>query len=162
MKDPRHPDPLDPDIRSALDARLGASSEADEADEADEALLSRVKARVFGAICGEQPGPYRTVRSGEGWEKVAPGVERKVLWRSGGAKSCMLRFAPGAQVAPHLHAHDEECVVLEGTVRIGNIVLQPGDFHGGRQGSMHELSTTDTGAVVFLRDADEDCPETQR
>ena len=103
-------------------------------------------------IGSEATPPYRTVRAADhGWERMAPGVERKVLWVSGGAQSCMVRMAPGASVTAHSHAMDEECVVLEGTLHIGpDIVLNAGDFHVGRKGSTHELATTQTGALVVL------------
>ncbi len=64
-----------------------------------------------------------------------------------------MRFAPGASVARHMHRADEECVVLEGSVRIGDLLLHAGDFHLGREGSEHPLATTDTGAVFYLRGA---------
>jgi quercetin dioxygenase-like cupin family protein len=147
MKDSHVPSPdvIDPDVRRALDEGSGIVLPGDEE------LLARVKARVLTAIRSEGSAGSTTVRSGEGWERLAPGIDRKLLWQAGSVTSCMMRFAPGAQVPAHVHAEDEECVVLEGTVRIGELVLHPGDFHVGHKGSLHVLATTDTGAVVFLR-----------
>jgi hypothetical protein len=140
---------LDPDLRRLLDQRVGRSTEDDDA------LIARVKSRVMSAIEAEQRLQYRTVRSaGPGWETVAPGVERKMLWTTASEQSCMLRLAPGASVGSHWHAADEECVVVEGSVRIGaDLVLHAGDFHIGRKGSVHEATTSETGAVVYLRGA---------
>jgi hypothetical protein len=137
---------LAPDVERVLQERLGAAP-ADDHD-----LLQRVKARVMGTVRAES-SPYRTVRAGEGWETVAPGIERKLLWVLGDQRSCLMRFAPGAVVDRHFHRADEECVVLEGTVRIGELELHAGDFHLGREGSDHPVSTTDTGAVIYLRGA---------
>jgi anti-sigma factor ChrR (cupin superfamily) len=104
-----------------------------------------------------EPPPYRTVRAGEGeWQTLAPGLERKMLWNSGDAQSCLMRLAPGATVCGHLHFADEECIVLEGSVRIGaDLVLRAGDFHGGRRGSEHAETSSETGALIYLRSAPE-------
>ena len=141
---------LDADTTAALDACLAP------AQDGDESLIARVKARVMAAVQQDASAPNRTVRAADshGWEVMAPGLERKVLWDSDGARSCMLRVAPGVVVPSHMHRLDEECVVLEGSIRIGrDLVLQAGDFHVGRRGSRHEDTTTDTGAIVYLRGA---------
>lgn len=121
----------------------------------DEALLARVKQRVLAAIAGKGAAVHSTVRADGGeWVRVSPGVERKLLWESREAVSCLLRLAPGAVVGAHAHPIDEECVVLQGSVRIGrDLLLKVGDFHVGVQGVEHEEASTDTGAVVYLRAA---------
>lgn len=140
---------LDPELRHALEPRLGP------AEPDDSALLARVEARVLEAVRDEAAGQHLTVRASEDeWETLAPGVQRKVLWATASSLSCLLRLAPGAVLPPHLHAMDEECLVLEGTVRIGaGLVLHAGDFHVGRRGSMHDATTTETGALAYLRGA---------
>ncbi|MGV3572446.1 MAG: cupin domain-containing protein [Ramlibacter sp.] len=126
-----------------------------EDDAGDDALIERVRVRVLDAIRAERQAQSRTVRAAEGgWEEVAPGVQRKMLWLAAGAQSCLVRMEPGAVVPAHAHAIDEECVVLEGSVRIGDdLVLQVGDFHVGRAGSSHAMTTSETGAMVYLRGA---------
>jgi hypothetical protein len=120
----------------------------------ESALLARVRTRVMDAIRAEQSDAYRTVRAREGdWEAIAPGVERKTLWATPTTRSCMVRMAPGSSVGSHLHPMDEECVVLEGSLCIGDLELKAGDFHVGRGGSTHELTTSATGALVYLRGA---------
>lgn len=121
----------------------------------DAALIERLRVRVLHAIQQDRSDRYRTVRSSsDDWAPVAPGVERKLLWVSGLAQSCLLRLAPGARVAGHLHSMDEECVVLEGSVCIGaDLVLQAGDFHVAAAGSSHQDATSETGALVYLRGA---------
>ncbi|MEJ5992327.1 cupin domain-containing protein [Ramlibacter sp. PS3R-8] len=142
-------DDLGADMRRALDRRLGCSAVGDEA------LLARVKARVLLEIAAEGHAQHRTVRAADGgWREVAPGVERKLLWTSGSAESYMVRLAPGAVACAHLHPMDEECVVLEGSLRIGaSLLLQKGDFHVAASGSMHDAVTTDTGALIYIRGA---------
>jgi quercetin dioxygenase-like cupin family protein len=149
MSDPTSPpdDPqgLDPDLARAFDAQLGPGAEADDA------LIARVGEKVMRAIHDEAQS--RTVRAAEdGWAPVAPGMECKVLWRAGTVGAFLLRCAPGAALPPHAHAVDEECLVLEGTLRIGDeLLLQPGDFHLARAGTVHGLCSTETGCLVYLR-----------
>ena len=148
----RHPPAspgLDPALASELDGRLCGPAGPDAE------LLSRVQARVMSTIRAEAAATLHTVRAADDtWEEIAPGVTRKTLWVSGGARSCMVKMAPGSVVGSHAHTMDEECVVLEGTLHIGrDIVLHAGDFHVGRSGSGHEAASTETGALVYLRGA---------
>lgn len=139
--------PLDAGLREAIALGLQAQLEGDVA------LLARVRGRVFAAIAERSALPHLTVRAGSGdWETLAPGFERKVLWRSGQACSSMIRLQPGTSFPPHEHPIDEECVVLEGSLRIGpDLLLRPGDFHVGLQGVRHGTVSTVTGALCFLR-----------
>lgn len=138
---------LDAELRQALDERLGCGKHDDEA------LLARVKARVFRSIEAEGGVQHRTVRAADGhWQEVCPGVTRKLLWTDASTQSSMVRLAPGAVVRAHFHPMDEECVVLEGSLRIGaGLLLREGDFHVAAGGSMHEEVTSDTGALIYLR-----------
>ncbi len=139
--------PLDAGTRDAIQRGLQAQRDGDAA------LLDRVRSRVLAEI-GERSGlRHLTVRVGSGeWERLAPGLERKVLWRSGAVCSSMIRLQPGMSFPPHDHPIDEECVILEGSLRIGpDLLLRPGDFHVGLQGVRHEMVSTETGALCFLR-----------
>ena len=137
------------DVRQILDAALCPQGTGDAA------LLARVKERVLTAVVSKTSVLHSTVRAGAGeWEPVSVGLERKLLWETADAISCLLRLAPGAVVAGHTHLMDEECIVLEGSLRIGcDLTLHAGDFHVGVRGVAHELATTEAGAVVFLRSA---------
>ena len=109
---------IEADLRAALDRELCPPQPGDAA------LLARVKDRVMAAVTQQSGNLHRTVRADSGgWERVGEGVERKFLWQSGDALSCLMRLAPGAVVAGHMHAMDEECVVLEGSLRIGSDTL---------------------------------------
>lgn len=143
------PSIIEADIRNRLDEalcppRLG-----------DDDLVERVRERVMTAITGKTETVHHTIRAEGGvWETVATGIERKLLWESGDAVSCLMRLAPGAVVAGHPHLLDEECVVLEGSLRIGwDLVLRTGDFHVGINGLDHDVAATETGALVYLRGA---------
>ena len=121
----------------------------------DVELIARVRAKLLDAVAREAGALHRTVRAVAGeWLAVAPGVERKLLWDNGDATSCMIRLAPGATFPPHGHPIDEECVILEGSLRIGSeLLLRPGDFHVGLCGMEHATVSTDEGCLCFLRTA---------
>jgi quercetin dioxygenase-like cupin family protein len=140
------PDPL---LRDALEAWRS------QGDPGDDALIARVRNRVLAAIAPDPRVPFSTVpASDEGWTEIGPGVSRKVLWTTPSAQSCLVRLAPGAAVPGHAHPIDEECVVLQGCLRIGaDVVLHPGDFHVARAGTRHELASSEAGALVYLRGA---------
>jgi quercetin dioxygenase-like cupin family protein len=68
--------------------------------------------------------------------------------------SYLLRLAPGASLPPHRHALDEECLVLEGTLRVGSHTeVHAGGFHLAHRGALHPTVSTVTGATIYLRGA---------
>lgn len=90
-----------------------------------------------------------------GWQPYGDGVQIKVLHEDGGLLSYLLRFAPGARIDAHRHPADEECVVLDGVLKVGgSIEVGPGGYHLARAGSLHASIATDTGATIFLRGAE--------
>ena len=138
--------PLDDDIAQALSA-AHAPAGAEEA-------LDRVRARLMKRIAADSVPHHHTLHANEGqWHKLLPGIERKVLFEQGGVMSYLLRFAPGAVLPAHRHPVDEECVVLQGTLRIGPLVLPPGSYHRVPKDVLDADSTSDEGAIIFLRGA---------
>lgn len=123
----------------------------------DDALIERVRQRLLDSIAQDRSPALQTVRADDdAWETFAAGVQRKLLQRTEASASWLLRLQPGARVPAHVHTIDEECVVLDGSLCIGSdIVLKAGDYHLARAGSTHEETTSETGAVVYLRGAPE-------
>lgn len=139
--------PLDDDIVQAL-------SSAQRPDEpADEARLARVRSRLLHRIATDTTPRHTTIPvEVASWKPFLPGIDRKVLHVSGDTMSYLLRFGPGAVLPAHHHPADEECIVVEGELRIGaELVLRPGGFHMAHAGAMHESSTSDAGCVIYLR-----------
>lgn len=94
------------------------------------------------------PGPA-------GWQPYGEGVQIKVLHEAEGRLSYLLKFEPGARIEAHRHPVDEECVVLEGVLKVGSrVALGPGGYHLAHAGSLHASISTDTGATIFLRGAE--------
>lgn len=90
-----------------------------------------------------------------GWQAFGDGVQIKVLHGHAGLLSYLLKLAPGARLEAHRHPADEECVVLEGVLKVGSRVeVGPGGYHLARAGSLHAPISTETGATLFLRGAE--------
>ncbi|CAL1241383.1 cupin domain-containing protein [Candidatus Methylocalor cossyra] len=98
--------------------------------------------------------PPRTVPcDGPSWREIAPGVTEKRLWSDGTWVSRYLRLEPSARVPGHPHRAAEECLMLEGDVFLGDILLRPGDYQWAAPGSRHGEVFSDTGALLFVRGA---------
>jgi quercetin dioxygenase-like cupin family protein len=90
-----------------------------------------------------------------GWQPFGDGVQIKVLNEHGGILSYLLKLEPGAVLQAHRHPADEECLVLEGVLKVGSRTeVGAGGYHLARAGSLHARISTDTGATIFLRGAE--------
>ncbi len=110
-------------------------------------LMTRVRDLERGAVT-------HTIRpEGGEWEKFSPRIKMKVLRREadGRSMSYLLKLEPGAFLVPHKHHIDEECVVLEGMVTIGEELVGPGTYHLAPRGMIHAPIRSENGAVLFIR-----------
>lgn len=96
---------------------------------------------------------YHTVPADGGeWLRVDPRLEMKILYKDTRATSFLLRLEPGARLPGHVHAADEECLVLEGELRLGEgVTLKAGDYHFAPRGLPHGAAESPSGALLFLR-----------
>jgi quercetin dioxygenase-like cupin family protein len=142
-KSRRSPDMSTPDCQSPESFALGTSAQA-------LAIRRRLMERIADA-----DESHLTIDGNEGdWQPFLDGVAIKVLRESAGVLSYLLRLDAGAVLSPHRHPHDEECVVLEGRLRVGSkIAIGPGGYHLAHSGALHATITTDTGATIFIRGA---------
>jgi anti-sigma factor ChrR (cupin superfamily) len=137
----------DDDIARALDA-------AQRAAPADDASLARARAKLMRRIANDSVPHHTAVHANDGkWHALLPGIQRKVLFEQDGVMSYLLKFAPGAVLPAHRHPIDEECVVIEGVLRIGELVMPPGSYHRVRRDVMDADSSSEEGAIIFLRGA---------
>jgi anti-sigma factor ChrR (cupin superfamily) len=100
-----------------------------------------------------------TVHKNEGeWIKIKAKVSIKPLSldRAAGTRSFLMRLDAGAQWPAHEHSMDEECIVLQGGVSIGDLTITQGDYHLAPKGVRHEEFTSKQGALLFLRAGIED------
>ncbi len=117
-------------------------------------LSSRVRHRLLERISQGESRHLTVQPSEDTWQAFQDGVMIKVLHEADGVMSYLLRLAAGAVLPAHRHPVDEECVVLEGSVRIGTqLVVGAGGFHLARKDALHAPITSDEGATIFLRGA---------
>ena len=119
---------------------------AEQRDRMRECILKRVK----------EPAPENTytVRAAEGrWIRTSPLSEVKLVRRdwSTNNQSMLVRLAAGAEVITHSHTQEEECVVLEGELQIGEHIFRAGDVHVARPGATHVGMRTRTGCLLYIR-----------
>lgn len=89
-----------------------------------------------------------------GWQPFLDGVQIKVLREQAAVLSYLLRLEPGASLPSHRHPQDEECIVIEGSLRVGTRpAFGPGSYHLAHGGALHPTISTETGATIFLRGA---------
>lgn len=115
-------------------------------------VRERLMAQVSGTV--EPPPGMHIVRASEqGWSATPyPGVTSKLLYydRSTHMFTSLLRMQPGASYPPHRHSACEQCLVIEGEVRFGDLVLHAGDYERAEAGSGHGLIESDTGCLLLL------------
>lgn len=144
------PDPaLAPDLVARLDAALAESGAEPAA-----AAAARVKRRLLARIAEASTPDHLTLADPDaGWQDFGPGLRIKVLHEHAGQMAYLVRLAPGASLPAHRHPCDEECLVLEGELRIGSLRLGPGGFHLGREGVLHDRLLSEGGALIYLHGA---------
>lgn len=106
---------------------------------------------------------HTTLRSHEGrWLELAPGIRMKPLHREHGTLSYLMQFDAGMALPAHDHPQDEECMVLEGDVWLGDTHAFGGDYHLARAGVPHGRIYTEGGCLLFLRGARPELPRVVR
>jgi quercetin dioxygenase-like cupin family protein len=130
----------------------GMSAESPTPEQAR--MARRIRQRLLERVA-DSDHSHLTVQPDAGlWQPFADGVQIKVLHERDGILSYLLRLAPGATLPAHRHPMDEECVVLQGTLRVGtHTEVGAGGWHLAHQGALHASLSTATGATVFLRGA---------
>jgi quercetin dioxygenase-like cupin family protein len=149
----RHDDDRPPDkpvIPPRLESLLVDSLQGEPEVKLDAVDAATIRERVLKRVRASQG--LTTIQADEGvWESFSPKVKIKVLHRDVNTQSYLLKLEPGAIVLPHVHGQDEECMVLEGEVRIGDLVVKAGAYHLAPRGVPHEPISSETGALLFLR-----------
>ena len=87
------------------------------------------------------------------WEETAdPGVFVKLLFADKGRQTVttLVRLEAGARIPPHRHLGFEQCLVLEGLMRSGDLSLRAGDFNCAAPGTIHEEIYTQEGALLLI------------
>ncbi len=153
MTTPSTPTPGEHAWPDDLTASVGEALANTQLDPVDRAMMkSRLMARVRDESNESNEGNTVTiVKSEDGWEWFSPRVKMKVLRSDPASTSYLLKLEAGAIVWPHRHRQDEECMVLEGEISIGELRVGAGAYHLAPAGMVHQPIRTDVGATLFLR-----------
>ncbi len=136
-------------LQALLEASAPIAPEPERARHLRGRLLRQARA-------SKQAGLTTVLKDKEGWTRLGPLVEMKLLRSDKESRSYLLKLHPGAMLPPHQHTLEEECLMLEGEVWIGNIHLRAGDYHVAAKGARHQEIRTTTGGLAFMRGAHPD------
>jgi quercetin dioxygenase-like cupin family protein len=136
-----------------LDAFARGLEEALDANAIEPIERSLMRSRLLARVRDAAPERSNvTMEQHDGaWEPFSPRVQIKILRHDPQSTSYLLKLEAGAIIWPHRHHQDEECVVLEGRVRIGELDVGAGTYHLAPSGRNHEPIRSENGAVLFLR-----------
>lgn len=85
------------------------------------------------------------------WDDYAPGIRRRVLWTADGAVAYIARAVAGAAVPTHGHHRDEESLMLDGDLFLGDILIREGDFQLAPAGLVHDTVQAGSDCMVYIR-----------
>ena len=129
-------------LRPVASDLLLAAPEADPPPGLRERVLARAREHAFTFLPTVERGWHA---SGE------PGVEICQLWldEPNERHTILIRMANGASVPTHLHAGTEECFVIHGDLRSGDLRMGAGDYVRFEGGTRHSISTEE-GCLLLV------------
>ena len=146
-----HPDLLGPDAAAMLLTGVFDQAEATCSSAGGGCLRGPMWQTIQRSLLVERRD-YVTVQHDQAeWVPLFPMVEMKVLCSIGKVASFLLRLQPGARLPAHDHLEAEECLILEGELDLGGVVLHTGDYHMAPRGLAHGMAISRLGALIFLR-----------
>jgi anti-sigma factor ChrR (cupin superfamily) len=86
------------------------------------------------------------------WNQYSEGIVFRVLKvdEVRGRQTLLVKMQPGALYKSHSHDIDEECLVIEGDLQYGDLVLRAGDYHLATPGALHPTGTTTAGCLLHV------------
>lgn len=140
--------------RDPIDVLLAAQAGLLPEQRPDAATAKRLRDRLLARVAEAGPSAANplTQRLDEGeWYELLPGIRIKSLRRDATSQTTLWRVAPGAVVPPHPHRHDEECLILEGSLIHAGVEYFPGDYVFASAGEHHQAFTSPRGALFLIR-----------
>lgn len=110
---------------------------------------SAAQQTAFGSVGASVTVPA----SGGHWEPLRPGVMLKPLFGVGERVSMLARLDKGSSVPTHVHECAEECLMIQGDMFLGDVLLLEGEYQWAPGGTNHEMLHSDVGCVVFIHGA---------
>jgi anti-sigma factor ChrR (cupin superfamily) len=138
----------DPSLNPAWAGQLAQSLRTEHALSPE--ASARIKQSLMQKIA--ESSLVHSVRRDDGWINLSKRVQAKVLHDDGTSLSWLLKLLPGGGLPVHDHADGaEECMILEGQLRINGEDFFAGDFQIALPGSVHHEVSSEQGSLVYLR-----------
>ncbi|MES2951424.1 MAG: cupin domain-containing protein [Pseudomonadota bacterium] len=102
---------------------------------------------AFGGVRTSVTVPATDTQS---WSPLRPGVLLKPLFGVGDTVSMLARLEKGGSVPTHVHPCAEECLMIEGDMFLGDVLLLEGEYQWAPGGTSHDTLSSDVGCVVFI------------
>lgn len=99
------------------------------------------------------PAESHVLRSDEGaWEEIQDGISVRRLSADPGRDTVtmLIRMAPATSYGAHRHAGPEQCYVLEGDLRAGDLIMHAGDYQCLPAGTVHGVQSTESGCLLLI------------
>ncbi|CAA6823391.1 MAG: Unknown protein [uncultured Thiotrichaceae bacterium] len=145
---------LDQDI---IELMANAHQEEAPSVEATDRMRSHIMQKISLKKAAKSATPKTVRDSCDDWVNAMPGAKFKVLQGDAenltGVLSYLIQLEPGFEMAGHEHPFDEETLMLEGDLSLGDIQLQKGDFHFMEAGTTHGNVYTKNGCTAYMRGA---------
>jgi len=117
-------------------------------------MASAIERRLLERVADADESHLTIAADSGDWKPFTPGLAVEVLHEQGGVLSYLLRLHPGACLLPHRHLIDEECIVIQGRLRVDtHTEIGPGDYHLAHRGALHPSIVALEGETVFVRGA---------
>ncbi|HVL01065.1 MAG TPA: cupin domain-containing protein [Dongiaceae bacterium] len=116
-------------------------------------VINDLAANIQSRIRKDSLVQTRSIRREEGdWNPWFNDIEIKMLHQDPerNRQTALWRLHPGAVIPAHEHHGDEECLVLEGEIESGGLVLRTGDFHFAQAGGWHAPIRSQGGALLLI------------
>lgn len=140
-------------LESVISALGFAAAEVEPSPSVRERLLTQVAQSATAATVKVESASFLTVRAGEGeWRSISQGVSVKTLFgdRTTGTVTSLFKFEPGAHAPRHLHAGNEQCLIVAGDFHQNDETFGPGDYTCALAGSTHEDAWSEKGALLLI------------
>lgn len=89
-------------------------------------------------------------RHASDWWPLSPGVDVKRLRGREDVLSMLVRLQPGGVLGDHGHGLDEDCLMLDGELFLGDILLRADDYHLAPAGARHVDGHSEAGGLLFV------------
>ena len=114
-----------------------------------QSVSAGLRERVMSSL---MPRPSLLVQAEEGeYVQVLKGVAVKRLRADAHTETALWRLDAGAKIPAHGHAHEEECLVVSGTIQYMGRNLNAGDYLGAAAGDRQSEIFSPSGALLLIR-----------